>query len=293
MELKWVTNHLASCCHAAEGIARGLPLADPRLDESFVAAAQELQQQISALQLPSRLFWSNLLAYSCQPDDRKSLVRTSLRKTVGIESASDESVNAIANCLRDIETAARQALPQMQDDLAHRLRPLQEHWDARGPGLLQAIGRLTDERLIADSATVVTVHPAFGGGGNASLATNSVQVEAVLTNVIDGLPEVVRLGWLLAQLNHELPIFSDRVHGSRLPLIAQLAMLPATLQASQTVELSELSPFTIAAALPAWHVEVAADKDAAATLLDWWHTYLETKPSWDIALAALDQMIGE
>lgn len=293
MELEWVTNHLASSCHAAEGIARGLPLADSRLGEPFVAAAQALRQEIAALQLPSRPFWSNLLAYSHQTDDRQSLARTTLRKTIGIESTSEASVAALADCIRDIEIAARQALPRMLDDLEHRLRPIQEHWEARGPGLLHAIGRLTDERLLADRATVVAVHPAFGGGGRASLATNAVLIEAVLTNVVDGLPEVVRLGWLLAQLNHELPIFSDRVHGSRLPLVAQLAMLPATLQASETVELSELTPFTIAAALPAWHIEIAADKDISATLLAWWNTYLDTKPAWGIALAALDQMIGD
>lgn len=42
MELEWVTNELASCCHAADGIARGLPLADSRLGEPFADAAQSL-----------------------------------------------------------------------------------------------------------------------------------------------------------------------------------------------------------------------------------------------------------
>jgi hypothetical protein len=293
MELKWVTNHLSSCCHAAEGFARGLPLADSRLGEPFANAAQALRKEVSILRVPARPFWLNLLAYAHQTDDRQSLVRTTLRKTIGIDSTSEDSVVRLANGIRDVEAAVRLALPQMLDDLVHRLRPIQEHWEARGPGLLRAIGRLTDERLVAERATVVAVHPAFGGAGAASLTTNAVRIEAVLTNVIDGLPEVVRLGWLLAQLNHELPIFSDRVHGSRLPLVAQLAMLPAVLQASESVELSQLTPFTIAEALPAWQIEVAADKDIAATLLAWWNTYLDTKPAWDIALAALDQMIGD
>ncbi len=273
MELDWVTHHLATCCYAAEGIARGLPLADPRLREPFVAAVQSLQHEISALHIPIRPLWANLLAYSHQMDDRQSLVRTSLRKTVGIESTSEESVVRLADSIRDVQNAARESLPQMLDDLAHRLRPLQEHWEARGPGLLHEIGRLTDQRLLADRVTVVAVHPAFGGGGSASLATNAVRIEAVLTNIVDGLPEVVRLGWLLAQLNHELP--------------------PAAIQAGEAVELSQLTPFTIVAALPAWRIDVAADKDIAATLLDWWHTYLSTKPAWDIALAALDHMIGD
>ena len=293
MKLEWVTNHLASCCHAAEGIARGLPMADSRLGEPFADAAIDLRQQVLSLKLPYDPFFSNLLAYSHQTDDRVSLVRTTLRKTVGSEATSEEAVATLAEGLRAVERAGQRALPQMLDDLAHRMRPLQEQWEARGPGLLHAVARLTDERLLADRAVVVAVHPAFGGGGSASLVTNTVRIEALLTNVVDGLPEVIRLGWLLAQLNHELPLFGERVHGSRLPLIAQLAMLPVILQASETVELSQLTPFTIAEALPAWHIEVAADKDIAATLLAWWNTYLDTRPTWGIALAALDQMIGD
>ncbi len=293
MQVDWVTNHTAACCHAAEGLARGLPLADSRLNDSFVEAAQSLNQAISSLPVPGHQIWSNLLAYAHQFDDRHSLVRRALRKSIGVEHTSEESVIRIAGCLREVEVAAKQSLPQMLDDLAHRLRPIQEHWEARGPGLLIAIANLTDKRLFSEQATVVAVHPAFGGGGSASLITNSVRFEAVLTNVVDGLPEVLRLGWLLSQLNHELPMFGDRVNGTRLPLIAQLAMLPPTLQASETVELSQLSPFTLAAALPAWHIDIEADKDIAAILLDWWHTYLDTRPAWDIALAALDHMVGE
>ncbi|MCA9123350.1 MAG: hypothetical protein H6822_08370 [Planctomycetaceae bacterium] len=293
MELEWKTSELASCCHTIVGIVRGLPLADSRLGEPFADAALTLRQHVASLRLPEGPFWSNLLAYSHQVDDQRSLLRTVIRKSIGIDSTSEDLVVKLANDLREVELSWRQALPLMLDDLTLRMRPLQEQWEARGPGLLRAIGQLTDERLLAERATVVAVHPAFGGGGSASLATNVVRIEALLTNVVDGLPEVVRLGWLLAQLNHELPLFCDRIHGSRLSLIAQLAMLPGVLQASETVELSELTPFTIAEALPAWKIEVAADKDIAGTLLTWWDTYRQTRPAWGIALAALDQMIGD
>ena len=82
MELEWVTNHLANCCYAAEGIARGLPLVASRLAEPFADAVQAVRKEIAILQVPSRPFWSNLLAYSHQTDDRQSLVRTTLRKTL-------------------------------------------------------------------------------------------------------------------------------------------------------------------------------------------------------------------
>ena len=40
-------------------------------------------------------------------------------------------------------------------------------------------------------------------------------------------------------------------------------------------------------------IEIVADKDISATLLAWWNTYLDTKPAWSVALAALDQMVGD
>jgi hypothetical protein len=107
------------------------------------------------------------------------------------------------------------------------------------------------------------------------------------------LPEILRIGWLLSQLNQDVPIFGERVHGDRLPLLAQLATLPPILQGAEVVELSSLSAGTLAAALSGWRIEVADPDQVAATLLNWWDTYQTSRPNWDVALAALDQMLGD
>jgi len=51
----------------------------------------------------------------------------------------------------------------------------------------------------------------LGGAGAAQLRTNSVRLEAVLTHPDPQLPETLRLGWLLSQLNQDLPIYSDTI----------------------------------------------------------------------------------
>jgi len=139
---------------------------------------------------------------------------------------------------------------------------------------------------------VLLVHPALGGAGEAHLAYNSVRIEAVLANPNAELPEVVRLAWLIAQLQCDLPKYSDTIHADRLPRIARYAMLPAALLAAEAVELLRFTPEMIGQAMTAWRLAVPQGIDAAGVVNQWWQTYLETRPPWNVALAALDQMFG-
>lgn len=291
MELIWTHGCSSSACYAASAICRGLPIVDARLSEQVTDAARELEREISALRLPASRFWKHLLAFSHQFDSNQELARLALRKTVGPQADASGAVARLAGRIADLEAALLAAVPRLNEELAHRSRPIQQHWEARGPGLLRAAALLTDERLFADRANVALVFPAVGGGGTAYLLTNTVHLEGVLTNVMAELPEVLRLGWLLSQLQLDLPSLSEQISGERLEQVAPLAMLPPILQAAETVELGTFSNETMACALAGWRVTHAPDHDLAGLLLDWWATYLDTKPGWSIALAALDQML--
>ncbi len=150
--------------------------------------------------------------------------------------------------------------------------------------------RKTDERLIVEQANVVLVYPALGGGGVAHLLYNSVRLEAVLTDPHPSLPETVRLAWLLAQLNLDLPIHSEAISSVDLPWIGSLAMIPPVLSAAEAVEWARLDPPTVAEALAAWHLADDHLEELADMLLDWWKTYRASRPRWAVALAALEQM---
>jgi hypothetical protein len=291
MELRWLVSFPASCLHAAEAIAHGRLVADTQMAEAIAEPAQILRQTIVAAGLPRTPFWRNLTGLSVTTDGTSQLAERAVTKTIGPARAQAISGN-IAAAIAGVEAAVRQAFPSLMDDLSLRLRPMRQQWEARGPGLLHNIARWTDPRMIAEQAQVILVHPSLGGGGSAHLPYNNALIEAVLTNPVEELPEFLRLGWLLSQLNLDLPVFSETIHGKRLPHVAELAMIPITLKAAESLDLLELAPETIDLALTSWHVVTPADTDPVDVLWRWWGTYVETRPRWDIAFTALDRMFG-
>jgi hypothetical protein len=106
------------------------------------------------------------------------------------------------------------------------------------------------------------------------------------------LPEVVRLAWLLAQLDLDLPRHSDEIQADRLPHVARLAMIPPVLRAAEAVELVRYSPELIGRAIAAWHLVLPPGLDAGGVVSDWWETYSLDKTPFRVTLAALDAMVG-
>src|SRR5438876_2660956 len=255
-EVTWRREPLVSTLHAAEAIGRKLPLADSRLAAALEPAALQLAAEIHAAALPTELFWRHLIPLAANIANHRQLVETTVTKTIGRGPRMDATVSSLDASLVALEAAARAALPNEADELALRERPLREQWEARGPGLLAQIGRLTDEALLVPRCDVLLVHPALGGGGEAHLTYNSVRIEAMLANAVVELPEVVRLAWLIAQLQLDLPMYSESINANRLPHIARYAMVPATLAAAETVELARLVPTTIEQAIAAWPLNI-------------------------------------
>ncbi|MFI4875006.1 MAG: hypothetical protein ACIALR_06705 [Blastopirellula sp. JB062] len=103
----------------------------------------------------------------------------------------------------------------------------------------------------------------------------------------------MRLAWGLAQLNLDLPIYSEMVAPDRLPTVAGLAMLPPILAAGEHVELTRLDAATLQTACGAWRFPQAPQLDLPTTAEKWWNTYQQSRPPWPVALQALDRMIPE
>lgn len=289
-ELRWTVSFSASCLHAAEAFARGQLIADPRMADAIAEPAQHLRHAIHVAGLPRDGFWHTLVGLSSIIQGHRELALRAASRVVG--GAQAELVAPeIAACIADVERAVRRALPDLSEELALRTRPMREHWEATGPGLLRGVAHWSDGALLTDEATIVLVHPALGGGGTAFLPLNLVHLEAMLTHPVPQLPEALRLSWLLSQLNLELPRFCDRIHGSRLPLVAELAMLPVTLRAAEDLDLVQLDPASLELALSAWRVITPAEIDPVDVVWRWWETYLDTRPAWEIALTALDRML--
>jgi len=284
--LNWRVSSSASALHAAAAIVRGVALADAGLASELAEPAVLLQEEIQLAQLPEERFWRNLLGVSAGTESNRELVKLALVKTVGRGATAETIEQRIAAAIAAVEAAFQRYLPKLEEELPLRIGPLREQWEARGPGFMRQMGLLTDEALLVEQAEVVVIHPALGGGGDAWLPGNQVRIEGVLANPHPHLPEVVRLGWLVSQVNFDLPAISENVNAERLPRLARLAMLPAALAAGNAVELCQDSPDLLAAALNDWRL--AAD---ATVLIQWWETYRDSRPPFAVALAALDQML--
>jgi hypothetical protein len=291
--LRWIVSSSASAFHAAEAIARGLPLADAALAAALAEPAAKLGAVVSASGIPGDLFWSHVSALAAGVHNNRELASLVLAKTIGRGARLESLIDVFAAAFTALENAYDAAAPQSLDDLELRSGPLREQWEARGPGLLAQVGRLTEAGLIVEQADVLLVHPVLGGAGSAHLPYNSVRIEAVLANPQPALPEVVRLAWLLAQLNLDLPIHQETLSRERVAQFGALAMIPPVLAAAETVELARYNAATLNLALTTWQAAVGDSAAAAQTLDEWWSVYCASRPAWSIALAALDSMLAQ
>lgn len=290
-ELRWLASQSTSCLHAAEAICRGVPLVDARLASVLAKPAESLYRELRTLNLPQSVIWLHLFGLSPAIENSRELAAAALAKVAGQVHVAEEAAERLASRLDQLQAIAKRESPNLVEELLLRARPLREQWEARGPGMMREAARWSDARILVPRADILLVQPVLGGGGNAHLYYNSLRIEAVMANPHPDLPEVLRLAWMLGQLNLDMPLFSDAVHSQRLPQVAQLAMVPVTLKAAELVELARCDRPTIEAALNLWRVATPLGIDAVEMIWSWWQTYLDTRPSWPVALTALDRML--
>jgi hypothetical protein len=225
-------------------------------------------------------------------DANRELALSALTKVVG-RGRGGPHVERLAGLLTGVEQAYFRAFPQLADELDLRSRPLRELWEAHGPGLLAAVGRLTDKRLIPDEATAAVVQPFAGGGGAAYAPCNTLTIEAVLANSLPRLPETLRLAWLAAQLNADLPDFVELLPPGTSEQTVALAMLPAVLDAAADLELVRPADELLPEAVDGWEAPLPAGGQTIAVVGNWWRTHRASPAPFNVALTALERLLRE
>jgi hypothetical protein len=298
MRVTWRVSQSASCFHAAVVANQGHALTDSQLAEAIRGPCERLCDEIKLARLsPDEVFPEMYALAAAGIESDRLLVERALSRRSGTTRSSEPFIQRLTGRVRDLEVAYRNLHasrqgPPLVEELEIRSGPLREQWQAYGPGLLHQIGQMTEPDLIAESAEIVLVQPAVGGHGVAHLGNNRVTFEAVLTNPVPELPEVVRLAWLLAQLQLDLPRFGERIARDRLPVVAMHALLPPTLAAVREMEIALLGDDSIRKALDAWHVGDSGSRESRAQALgDWWQAYESNPPAWPVAIAALDTLL--
>ena len=290
MELRWLASASASCLHAVRASIERRRFVDADLAAALADPTTAFVTEFEPVLSDTPLL-RHLAALAGGINNNRELAKVALAKAVGSENA-EPLAPSLARHLTSLQAAFRRVRPHAVVELEHRSRPIREQWEARGPGLLSQIARSTNADLLVERADVMLVDPASGGDARAYPTYNVVVLEAVLANPHPELPEVVRLGWALSQLNLDLPRFTENLPSDRRDVIAGLAMVPVTLAAAEFVELGKCDEATVHRALDAWNFAFASAADMTTGLMTWWRTYVESRPSWSVALAALNRMLG-
>ena len=293
LQIRWIPHVGTSALHAAEALLRETELVDPQLTAAVRGPGWELAQEIAGRGLQEMRYWKQLLCMAHQFDNKRQLAQISLFRAFGTSKASEDLLAALAGRMTDLQIAYNNAFPNMAEELLLRSRPLREQWEARGPGLLNVAVNMLDEKVLVPGVDVLLVQPALGGYGMAQLYNNTVRMEAMLANPHAHLPEVVRMAWMVLQLNLDLPMYSEKIHADRVPHIAALAMLPVALHAAEQVELVRFDRELLAFALQAWRLDLPAKLDIPEILTTWWEVFKTTHTPLPIALQALNEMLSE
>lgn len=252
MNIRWLISPVASAVYTARCLAAGRPLIDPRLAEELAAPLAELTAALTEEGVPPA-WWGHALPLAAGISEPRQLAQMALTKTVG-RARAEVLAARLARPLRELVRAYLGQFADLAEELELRSGPLRQQWEARGPGLLAAVCRLVDPQLLAPRAEVVLVKPVLGGHGLAHLIYNSVTFEAVLANPHEELPEVVRLGWLLASLHLESGRFGERLPRGTLEHIGPLAMVPPVLAAARECELVGDPAAWLPRALAVWRL---------------------------------------
>ena len=234
MNLNWQVHETATTVHVAAAIARGLPLSDPRIADAVATPMKALPDAILQFGMSDEVAWDSLCMHACRYADAAQLVSVAL--PVSEQHQGQRQQEQFIRLINEVGAGIRQVLPELRDELRHRIRPLREQWDARGRGFLRSLSSGTDRRLVLPVANVVVVYPILCGDGAIAPEHAAVQIEALLTNTVPGLPEVVRLGWLIGQLACHRLLQTIEAPACQPRRVIELAMVPATLAAAENVE---------------------------------------------------------
>lgn len=293
MNLRWAASSLVSCYHAVDALLDKRPLVDPALAEALAEPVANLDFTLTDDRVPHKRFLTHVAGLVTGLQSNLDLARWGLIKTIGRERAEPLTLK-YRGLLIDLEKAFNAQVERLNKERPLQQERLQDEWYRHGPGLLAGVARLSDPAIHVEEATVLVVHPLLGGGGAAHVAYNSVRIEAVGEDPVPELPEVLRLCWLLSQLNLDLPRYSESFRSQdRASTLGPLALIPIVLTAAEELRLSTCSEPMMELALRTWLHQGEEAKAMASNLNGWYEVYRDTRPAWGTALGALDQLVAE
>jgi hypothetical protein len=290
--LRWLLSTPVSCLHATEALLSRQALADSKLAGILAPGAEQLQSAFVEEHVPAQVFWSHLIPLAATLDNHYELVEVALTKTIGRKEVPTR-LHRFRAALLHVLNLFSTSLPELTGTLVPRLEDFRRRWTDEGTALLSGMANWTEAGVLVDEATVVLVYPALGGGGAAHLRYNLARIEAVPTDPVGDLPEVLRLAWLVSMLNLDLPRFSEKIAPRHVDRVAALATIPVVLAAAESIPLARCDEPSLRLAVQNWLPPGERADLLTATLSQWWDVYRAMRPPLADALLALDRLLAE
>ena len=290
MKLNWQASAMVSCLHAAEAWLRTPARIDPALARALATPVGALQAMLQEEGVVPDSFWSQVVPLAAGILSLHELTIVTLTKVMGRAQALPRAAR-ICGLLGDVKNAFLGAVSHPDTETVSARAALPQRWSYRGQKLLSRVVAWTDPGILVDEATIIMVFPVLGGGGSAHLPYNSVHIETVPVDPHVGLPEVLRLAWLLSALNLDLPRYCENLRPNRLTQIAGLAMVPVILTAATELGLECPISKRLGQAIEEWVGSPEKAEAWADILRVWWESYRTVRPAWATALQALDRLL--
>lgn len=237
-------------------------------------------------------FFEHLPALAGEFSGCREIARLALTRLIHSERAA-RLAGPYAEILTEIAATTLPGVQRLGSMVEEHLPALQAAWKVDGIGLLADVAHWTDQAVVAEDLSALAVAPVRGGGGAAYPTYNRVCIEIVGDDLVPELPEVVRLVWLISQLNLDLPQFSEALTPQRAHLVTKLAMLTAVVAAWHDRDAAAVDEPQLGTALGAWLGELPEPATISPALVQWWGVYCERRPAWPVALQALDQYLAK
>ncbi|MGV3483089.1 MAG: hypothetical protein ACO1RT_01585 [Planctomycetaceae bacterium] len=299
--LRWTTGERLTPIHAARSFSLGVRGVDESIVRGISGPMTELNHRLAAADLDLSIFWASLIRGVAAGETDLAACTASLTAAGCSPLSVDAMASAIASRLAEVRLVHTERYPKLAEQLELRGRPLREQWDGYGAGLLKRIGKLTHSSFLPKQVTAILVSPYRGGDGGFDAREARIWIEAVLTNSVADVPEILRLVWLVSQVGliEALSFGSEDSHGdpwvapARLPRVAALAMMAMTLEAGSYLELiptpTHALPTAFAAAAQAWRIPL--DPTTLGTLENWWKQFQDLQTTPPVTFKALDRML--
>lgn len=299
--MRWTPGDRLSPIHAARCFSIGIQGVDESISRGIAGPMANLASRLAGADIDPAIFWPRLVGAAAAGDSDLEACHAALHTARCSVLSIDATAGGLASQLAEVRMVYQDRYPKLAEQLVLRGRPIREQWDGYSAGLLKRISKLTHPSFLPKSIHTILLSPYRGGDGSLDASSARVWIEAVLTNPIPEIPEVLRLVWLVAQVGliDGLSTGPEDSHGdpwvprSRLPRVAAIAMMPLTLEAAAYLEMiptpADQLPSLFAKAAQSWRIPLdGPELDAVG---NWWRQFQDLQTPPPVTLKALDRML--